>query len=134
MQQFNRYGFPGVLKFFTSGTEAFLPLYKGTSLMEYIHKMRSGDVLAYLSQNGPSNGSFMLLMLFCSILALMSLIMFSVLFCFISVKISEIQLMCDRRTDGRTDGPTDRLTDGHTLLQRCENASEKCILSGTCQM
>ena len=73
--------------------------------------------------NGPSNGSFMLWMLFCSILALMTFrwrsIMFLVLFCFISVEISEIQLVCDRptdgptdrRTDGRTDGPTDRRTD-----------------------
>ena len=43
-----------------------------TSLTEYRHKMRSGDLPAYLSLNGPSNGNFMLLMLFCSILALMS--------------------------------------------------------------
>ena len=27
---------------------------------------------------------------------------------------SEIQLVCDRRTDGRTDGRTDRPTDGWT--------------------
>ena len=41
--------------------------------------------------------------------------MFLVLFCFISVKISEIQLECDRRTDGPingcTKGPTNRRTD-----------------------
>ena len=37
--------------------------------------------------------------------------MFLVLFCFISVDISEIQLVCDRPTDGRTDGPTDGRTD-----------------------
>ena len=51
------------------------------------------------------------------------------LFCSISAHFSEIQLVCDRPTDGRTDrrtdGPTDRRTDGHTLLQRCENASKK---------
>ena len=72
--------------------------------------MRSGDLPAYLSLNGRSYGNFMLLMLFCSILALMTFrwrsIMFLVLFCFISVEISEIQLVCDRRTDGRTDGRT----------------------------
>ena len=60
----------------------------------------------------------MLLMLFCSILALISSrrlrIMFLVLFCFISVKIAEIQLVCDRRTDGPTDGRTDRRTDRRT--------------------
>ena len=80
--------------------------------------MRSGDLPAYLFLNGPSNGSFMLWMLFCSILALMSFrwhsIMFSVLFCFISVKISEIQLVCDGPTDGPTDRPTDGPTDGRT--------------------
>ena len=31
-----------------------------TSLMEYRHEMRSGDLPAYLPLNGPSNGSFML--------------------------------------------------------------------------
>ena len=91
---------------------------KKTSLTEFKHKMRSGDLPTYLSSNGPSNGSFMLLMLFCSILALMSSrwlsIMFLVLFCFISVEISEIQLVCDRRTDGPTDGRTDGPTDGRT--------------------
>ena len=44
--------------------------------------------------------------------------MFLVLFCFISVDISEIQLVCDRPTDrptdGRTDGRTDRRTDRRT--------------------
>ena len=86
-----------------------------TRLTEYRHKMRSGDLPAHLFLHGPSNGSFMLWMLFCSILAFMSSrwrsIMFLVLFCFISVEISEIQLVCDRRTDGRTDGRTDRRTD-----------------------
>merc|ERR1712168_1631494 len=70
---------------------------KGTSLTEYRHKMRSGDLPAYLFLNG----SIMLLMLFCSISALMSFrwlsIMFFVLFCFISVEISEIQLVLDGR-------------------------------------
>ena len=86
-----------------------------TSLTEYRHKMRSGNLPAYLSLNGPSNGSFMLLMLFCSILALLSfrwrIIMFLVLFCFILVKILdflEIPLVCDGRTDRRTDGWTDK--------------------------
>merc|ERR1711954_99581 len=77
---------------------------KQTSLTEYRHKMRSGNLPANLSLNGPSNGSFMLLMLFCSISALISfrwrIIMFLMLFCFISVEISEIQLVCDRWTDG----------------------------------
>ena len=81
--------------------------------------MRSGDLPAYLFLNGPSNGSFMLWMLFCSILALMTFrwrsIMFLVLFCFISVEISEIQLVCDGRTDGRTDIPSYR--DARTLLK-----------------
>ena len=53
-------------------------------------------------------------MLFCSILTLMTFrwrsIMFLVLFCFISVEISEIQLVCDQPTDGRMD----RRTVGHT--------------------
>ena len=97
-------------------TECFPAIDVLTSLTEFRHEMRSGNLPAYLSLNGPSNGSFMLLILFCSILALMSfrwrIIMFLVLFCFISVEISEIQLVCD----GRTDGPTDRRTDGHTLL------------------
>ena len=57
----------------------------------------------------------MLLMLFCSILALMSTrwlsIMFLVLFCFISVEISEIKLVCDRRTDRRMDRRMDGRTD-----------------------
>ena len=35
-----------------------------TNLTEYRHKMRSGDLPAYLFLNGPSNGSFMLWMLF----------------------------------------------------------------------
>ena len=82
-----------------------------TSLTEYRHKMRSGDLPAYLSLNGPSNGSFMLLMLFCSISASMSFrwlsIMFLVLLCIISVEISEIQLACDRPTDRETDQRTD---------------------------
>ena len=86
-----------------------------TSLTEYRHKMCSGDLPAYLSLKGPSNGNFMVLMLFCSILALMSSrwlsIMFLVLFYFISVNVSEFQLVCDRQTDGRTDGPTDGRTD-----------------------
>ena len=87
---------------------------KKTSRTEFGQQMRSGDLPTYLSLNGPTNGSFMLLMLFCSILALMSFrwrsIMFSVLYCFISVEISEIQLVCDGRTDRRTDGRTDRPT------------------------
>ena len=37
--------------------------------------------------------------------------MFLEQFSFISVKISEIQLVCDRPTDGPTDGRTDRRTD-----------------------
>ena len=57
-------------------------------------------------------------MLFCSILALMTFrwrgIMFIVLFCFILVEISEIQLVCDRRTDRTTDRRTDGRTDGRT--------------------
>ena len=60
----------------------------------------------------------MLWMLFCSILALMSFrwrsISFLVLFCFISVEISEIQLVCDRRTDRPTNGWKDGPTDGPT--------------------
>ena len=31
-------------------------------------------------------------------------------------QLSEIQLVCDRPTDGPTDRPTDGRTDGHTLL------------------
>ena len=54
----------------------------GTSLTEYGHKMRSSDLPAYLSLNGPSNGKFMLLMLFCSILAC-------------AAHFSEFQLVCD---------------------------------------
>jgi len=77
--------------------------------------MRSGDLPAYLFLNGPSNVSFMLWRFFHSILALMSFrwrsIMSLVLYCFISVEISDIQLVCDRPTDGRTDGRTDRRTD-----------------------
>ena len=38
--------------------------------------------------------------------------LFLMLFCSISAHFSEIQLVCD----GRTDRPTDRRTDGHTLL------------------
>ena len=53
----------------------------------------------------------MLWMLFCSSLALMTFrqqtILFLVLFCFISVEISEIQLVCDGWTNGLTDGQTD---------------------------
>ena len=69
--------------------------------------MRSGDLPAYLSLDDPSNGSFMLWMLFYSILAIISF-MFLVLLCLISVEISEIQLVCDGRTDGRTDRRTDK--------------------------
>ena len=35
-------------------------------------------------------------------------------FCFILVELSEIQLVCDGRTDGPTKGPTDGPTDGRT--------------------
>ena len=87
--------------------------------------MRSGDLPAYLSLNGPSNGNFMLLMLFCSILAYISSrwpqyhVLSAILFHISDIfDISEIQLVCDRRTDGPTDGrtdrPTDRRTDGRT--------------------
>ena len=40
--------------------------------------------------------------------------MFLTLFCSKSAHFSEIQLVCDGRTDRRTDGRTDRRTDGRT--------------------
>ena len=74
--------------------------------------MRSGDLPAYLSLNGHSNASFTSLMLYCSILAFRwRSIMFLEAFCFISVEISDIQLVCDQRTDRWTDQRTDGRTD-----------------------
>jgi len=50
-------------------------------------------------------------------------IMFLVLFCFILVKISEIQLVCDRRTGGRTDISSYR--DARTHLKRYRDNHER---------
>ena len=85
-----------------------------TSLKEYRHKMRSGDLPAYLSLNGISNGSLMLLMLFCSILALISFQ--AALHHVPSAIFVSFQSKYQKFNSCVTDGQTDQRTDGHTLL------------------
>ena len=77
-----------------------------TSLTEYRHKMRSGDLPAYLSLNGPSKGSFMLLMLFCWTLALTSTRWISIMFLVLVSFPLKYQKFNSCVTDGQTDGRT----------------------------
>ena len=55
--------------------------------------------------------------------------MFLVLFCFILVEISEIELVCDLRTDRPTDRRTDipSYRDARTHLKTYENNYEICL-------
>ena len=75
-----------------------------TSLTEFRHEMRSGDLLAYLSLNCPSSG-----IVSCS-------------WCYFVLLLSKYQIfqkfnLCvtDGRSNGPTDGPTDQPTEGHTV-------------------
>ena len=75
-----------------------LPIHKKTSLTEFRHQMRSGDLPAYLSLNCLFNG-----VVSCSW-------WYFVQIQFISQKFNSLG------TDGRTDGRADGRTDRHTLL------------------
>ena len=72
---------------------------------EYRQQMRSGNMPTYLSLNCPLSGMFMF--------------MFLMLFCSSSGYFQVIQLVLKLWTDGPTDG--------HILLERCENASKKLM-------
>ena len=61
-----------------------------TSLTEFRHQMRSGDLLVLVSELSFKWHSFIFLMLFCSN----------------SAHFSETQHVCNGRTDGRTDTPS----------------------------
>ena len=93
--------FPLILEATPNAAELIFQLRK--SLTQFGHQMRSGDLLAYLYLNGHFNGSSKFLVLFCSYSTRKSF--------------SEIELVCDRWTDGRTNGRTDGRTDRHPLIE-----------------